>query len=251
MKLAGKVALVTGGSGDIGGAIARHLAANGAQVVITYVGAEDAAAATIRDIESRGGRASATQLDQRSPDAIDACIEHVGETLRPARHPGEQRRMEHRHSVSGSRRADERHLGPRARNESARAVPAGARCGATAQGRRRRPHRQHFVGRRHQPGKQQHRVLVEQSGPQPSDALPRRRDGAGRRGELRGAGTGREHADGEAFARRGGKGARAQAVLGRVGQADDIAAQVLTFVTSRSITGQTVVIDGGMPGAMR
>ena len=47
------------------------------------------------------------------------------------------------------------------------------------------------------------------------------------------------------------KGARAQAVLGRVGQADDIAAQVLTFVTSRSITGQTVVIDGGMPGAMR
>ncbi len=80
MKLAGKVALVTGGSGDIGGAIARHLAANGAQVVITYVGAEDAAAATIRDIESRGGRASATQLDQRSPDAIDACIKHVGET---------------------------------------------------------------------------------------------------------------------------------------------------------------------------
>jgi 3-oxoacyl-[acyl-carrier protein] reductase len=47
------------------------------------------------------------------------------------------------------------------------------------------------------------------------------------------------------------KGARQQAVLGRVGQADDIAAQVLAFVTSTSITGQTIVVDGGMPGAMR
>jgi 3-oxoacyl-[acyl-carrier protein] reductase len=47
------------------------------------------------------------------------------------------------------------------------------------------------------------------------------------------------------------QGARNQAVLGRVGQAYDIANQVLTFVTSSSITGQTMVIDGGMPGAMR
>ena len=47
------------------------------------------------------------------------------------------------------------------------------------------------------------------------------------------------------------RGARQQAVLGRVGQPEDIAEQVMTFVTSRSITGQTVVIDGGMPGAMR
>ena len=46
-------------------------------------------------------------------------------------------------------------------------------------------------------------------------------------------------------------GARRQAVLGRVGQPEDIAAQVLTFVTSTSITGQTMVVDGGMPGAMR
>ena len=47
------------------------------------------------------------------------------------------------------------------------------------------------------------------------------------------------------------RGARAQAVLGRVGQPEDIAEQVLTFVTSKSVTGQTIVIDGGMPGAMR
>ena len=47
------------------------------------------------------------------------------------------------------------------------------------------------------------------------------------------------------------QGARQTAVLGRVGQADDIANQTLTFVQSRSITGQIMVIDGGMPGAMR
>ena len=45
--------------------------------------------------------------------------------------------------------------------------------------------------------------------------------------------------------------ARQTAVLGRVGQAEDIANQTLAFVQSTSITGQTMVIDGGMPGAMR
>jgi hypothetical protein len=32
---------------------------------------------------------------------------------------------------------------------------------------------------------------------------------------------------------------------------EDIAEQVLTFVTSTSVTGQIMVVDGGMPGAMR
>ena len=47
------------------------------------------------------------------------------------------------------------------------------------------------------------------------------------------------------------EGARQTAVLGRVGQAEDIANQVLAFVQSTSVTGQTIVIDGGMPAAMR
>ncbi len=80
MNLAGKVALVTGGSGDIGGAIARRLGKAGAHVVVTYVGAADAAAATVSDIEQGGGSASAVQLDQRSPPAIEACIEHIAKT---------------------------------------------------------------------------------------------------------------------------------------------------------------------------
>ena len=47
------------------------------------------------------------------------------------------------------------------------------------------------------------------------------------------------------------EGARQTAVLGRVGQAEDIANQTLAFVQSPSITGQTMAIDAGMPGAMR
>jgi len=43
---------------------------------------------------------------------------------------------------------------------------------------------------------------------------------------------------------------RSQAVLGRVARVQDIAAQVVTFCRAESITGQVLVIDGGMPGSM-
>jgi len=39
-------------------------------------------------------------------------------------------------------------------------------------------------------------------------------------------------------------------VLGRTASAQDIAAQVVTFCRAESITGQVLVIDGGMPGGM-
>jgi 3-oxoacyl-[acyl-carrier protein] reductase len=44
--------------------------------------------------------------------------------------------------------------------------------------------------------------------------------------------------------------ARRQAVLGRTASAQDIAAQVVTFCRAESVTGQVLVIDGGMPGSM-
>ena len=45
--------------------------------------------------------------------------------------------------------------------------------------------------------------------------------------------------------------ARNQAVLGRTGSAQDIADQVVTFCRAESVTGQVIVVDGGMPGGMR
>ena len=47
------------------------------------------------------------------------------------------------------------------------------------------------------------------------------------------------------------EGALKQVVLGRTGSAQDIADQVVTFCRAESVTGQVVVVDGGMPGAMR
>src|SRR5437762_1872239 len=77
MDLEGKTALVTGGSGDIGGAIARALAQAGADVAISYVGHKRGAAATIDAVWAAGKRSLAVQLDQCDPVSIDAAVDTV------------------------------------------------------------------------------------------------------------------------------------------------------------------------------
>jgi 3-oxoacyl-[acyl-carrier protein] reductase len=74
MDLTGKTAFVTGGSGDIGGAIARALAAAGADVAVSYVGHAQGAAATAHAITALGRRSLAVQLDQREPASIEAAV---------------------------------------------------------------------------------------------------------------------------------------------------------------------------------
>src|SRR5580765_6796425 len=74
-KLAGKVAVVTGGSRSIGAAIAKRLAADGASVAITYTKGADAAASVVKEIEGAGGKALAIQADAANADAVKAAVE--------------------------------------------------------------------------------------------------------------------------------------------------------------------------------
>ncbi len=62
-KLDGKIAVVTGGSRDIGRAIANKLAREGANVAVNYFNSEDGAMATVEEIRSVGQKAIAVKAD--------------------------------------------------------------------------------------------------------------------------------------------------------------------------------------------
>jgi 3-oxoacyl-[acyl-carrier protein] reductase len=79
--LAGKVALITGGSRGIGAAIVRRLAEDGAAVAVTYNASPEKAEAVVREIEAAGGRALAVRADSADVGAVRNAVATTVETF--------------------------------------------------------------------------------------------------------------------------------------------------------------------------
>ncbi len=77
LDLRGKVALVTGGARDVGAAIVRALAAEGARVAVNYHRSSQAAAALAAEVSASGAEARAYQADVADYGAVAGMIEAV------------------------------------------------------------------------------------------------------------------------------------------------------------------------------
>jgi NAD(P)-dependent dehydrogenase (short-subunit alcohol dehydrogenase family) len=80
--LQGKIALVTGGSRNIGKHTALELGKRGADVIVTYRERATDAAATVSELEALGVRAKALQVDLNGTAQLESFTNNVLETLK-------------------------------------------------------------------------------------------------------------------------------------------------------------------------
>jgi 3-oxoacyl-[acyl-carrier protein] reductase len=80
-KLKGKVAIVTGASKGIGAEIARHLAAEGAAVVVNYSSSKEGAERVVADITGKGGKAVAVQANLAKPAEVPKLFARAKEAF--------------------------------------------------------------------------------------------------------------------------------------------------------------------------
>jgi 3-oxoacyl-[acyl-carrier protein] reductase len=251
MNLAGQVAFVTGGSGDIGTAISKALGASGADVVVSYVGEAGRAEATVGAVQQLGRKGAAVQLDQRDPKSIQACVSDVIKAFDRidilVNNAGWNigipfPQLDALTAEIWDRLLETNLRGPfllsqafapeLRRHKRGRIVNIASLAGlapggssiAYAVSKAGLIHLTHCLAVALAPDVSVNCVapgLVE--GTRMADRVP------------------------DAMK----QGARASAVLGRTGSADDIAQQVVTFCRADSVSGQTVVVDGGSPFGMR
>jgi pteridine reductase len=81
MKLSGQTALITGGARRVGRALTEALAEAGANVVINYNQSGEEANELVRQLSTRGVRATAFQADVSQKHEIDALIAHIRATF--------------------------------------------------------------------------------------------------------------------------------------------------------------------------